>query len=76
MRLLLYLGPGSLGAALVFAFTGNDAATKLAVGGWIVFSLVGIIAKPRNLPELVMTWGNAVLILLAFVWSIIAGRPG
>lgn len=70
MRILLYIGPASLGAAIALLALGNKEAATLAVWGWIIFSLVGLVARPRNIPELIMVAGNGLLVLLAFAVTV------
>ena len=71
MYLLLYIGPACLVAALFFAAIGNKEAHELATLSWMAFTFIGVIVKPRNIPEWVMTMGNAALFSLAFVAALL-----
>jgi len=65
MHLLLYLGPACLVGAIVMAATGRDDAAQAAILGWLVFTFLGVIVRPRTRPEAAMTLINALLFVVA-----------
>jgi hypothetical protein len=64
MWILLYLGPAFLGAAVIWGMLGGEEEMRIAVYLWAFFTFIGIIAKPRTIPEYVMVTGNGILFAL------------
>lgn len=71
MYLLLYAGPACLVAAFLFFAIGNTEAGELATLSWMALTFIGVIVKPRNIPEWIMTMANAALFSLAVVAALL-----
>ena len=72
MWILLYLGPAFLVATLIFAFVLNNAeGAEISFIAWLVFTFVGVVVKPRTIPEWFMTMGNAAIFTLAIMAALL-----
>ena len=76
--ILLYLGPVFLLCIPIFWVMGNMKAVEWSVLGWLVFTFIGIAAKPRTIPEYIMVVGNgllwAIAILVVLVFPELRGQ--
>jgi hypothetical protein len=71
MWLLLYLGPVFLAAAVIYGVLGLEEHMSIAVKLWAFFTFIGIIAKPRTIPEYVMVTGNGILFALGVLAALL-----
>lgn len=71
MHLLLYVGPASLIAAILFYIAGQPNRAEAAVYGWMIFTFVAIVVKPRTIPEYIMTVGNGLLFAIGVLAALV-----
>lgn len=72
MHLLLYVGPMSLVAGVIFFVSGNIEAGRLGVFAWMGFTFFApFVVKPRTAPEMIMTAGNQLLFALGVLYGIV-----
>ncbi|NLZ43017.1 MAG: hypothetical protein GX886_17500 [Comamonadaceae bacterium] len=74
-RVMVFLAPGHLGAAVFFLAMEQPNRAMACLAGWSLFTLLSIFSRPRTAPEILLVIANDILFGLAFVYAIVAGPP-
>jgi hypothetical protein len=49
----------------------NAEGAEISFIAWLVFTFVGVVVKPRTIPEWFMTMGNAAIFTLAIMAALL-----